>query len=1335
MANITITQLPTAQTLTGAESVPVVQNGVTVQTTTGAIANSPVLTQTFITATAQPALGNSRYLTAGPGLAVVDSGAGGSFSTNLVGAPLALVTSPSGFQVKTATNTLAGRTFQTGNGLAVTNPDGVTGNPVFTLTGIAAAIAGSSGTGMLAIVGGTAIANRSIVGVTNQISVTDGNGAGNPTIGLANNPITPGTGSITVPVGTVAQRSGGLGALRYDTDLNAFEGYTSTGWGTIVAGGSAGTVTSVGVSAPSFLTVANSPITTAGTIALSYSGTALPSANGGTGLTSPGVSGNVLTSTGTGWKSSPASGGGGAGFEVGEVILATDTPATGTWLETGKYYSKAAYPALAAKIGDVADFGTPVAVSQAQLPQVFSVSAPNSTAAYITATNGTITVSVGGAGAIRTTTDGINWQGVPSTATAAFYEVRYLNGIFIAVGASGTIVTSTDGTNWVFRANPNNNNNYSVAFGNGNYVISTALGLVYSSDLINWVVSPTNTGIFNRVIFANSLFIAVGNGGLCYSSPDGITWTSRSAGANGFYDVIFANNIFVAVGANGNCYSSPDGITWTSRSAGSTRLNNIIFANGLFVTVGDNSTIYTSPDGITWTVRVAAATFEALYFTCWNGSNYISVGAAGIYYTSPDGITWTKNFDVSCSTFWNVSVINGKTIAFGGNSSVVLAGAARQEVLQSGAWGYTLTASSATNPRSIAHNGSNLYVAAGANNTILTSPDGQTWTRQSSGYTGVSSLNFDKVFYLNNTWFVLGANVPAAGVVTSTDGITWTPRTTSAAVLNAAAYGASVYVAVGSNGACFSSPDRVTWTSHPAGANVFSDVIFANGVFVAVGSNGACYSSSDGTLWVIRTAGAASFQRIIYANSLFVAVAATGVIYTSPDGTTWTVRTSNVTGQLTDITWNGSIFCAVGTSGVITTSSDGLTWAARTPGDLSVSLLSISWNGTRFVVTNTSNAGVWTSTDGITWLRASTVYQGTTLYSCYLGGKFLAVGSGFIQTSTNGFNWTNCDHVQYVPTGVSKLYKFGSNYYALTTKGLFQSTDGISFSLAGQTLPSSGLLSMAYSGTTLVMLASAISGQPQTFYKSTDGITWAKSAELGVLTTTSTIAGSAADLVYANGNFICGQPTAVVQQLPYTIYTSTDGITWTGRQTPYLAAPSSAMASDGTTAVFMGASGGTFKSIDGGVSWAVLTTVSNVPIVYLNNAWVFAGLNNFTVSTDLQNFVSTGITASAQQAAQFYSSGNSILGVQANNKVLFNKKSSGYVAIPITGSVNIVYTITYKEIPVRGTTALTLVTQNQNIAPNLILEIPLYSYDTATTFWSPPSNAGVGQIAYIYAGA
>jgi hypothetical protein len=64
---------------------------------------------------------------------------------------------------------------------------------------------------------------------------------------------------------------------------------------------SSGTVTSVSATVPAFLSIAGSPITTSGTLAISYSGTALPIANGGTGQTTASAAFNALspvTSTG-----------------------------------------------------------------------------------------------------------------------------------------------------------------------------------------------------------------------------------------------------------------------------------------------------------------------------------------------------------------------------------------------------------------------------------------------------------------------------------------------------------------------------------------------------------------------------------------------------------------------------------------------------------------------------------------------------------------------------------------------------------------------------------------------------------------------------------------------------------------------------------------------------------------------------------------------------------------------------------------------------------------------------------------------------------------------------
>jgi hypothetical protein len=61
MADVRITGLPAAGTITGAELVPVVQGGLTVQTTVSAITSSPSLTQTFLTAGLQTPLHWKRF--------------------------------------------------------------------------------------------------------------------------------------------------------------------------------------------------------------------------------------------------------------------------------------------------------------------------------------------------------------------------------------------------------------------------------------------------------------------------------------------------------------------------------------------------------------------------------------------------------------------------------------------------------------------------------------------------------------------------------------------------------------------------------------------------------------------------------------------------------------------------------------------------------------------------------------------------------------------------------------------------------------------------------------------------------------------------------------------------------------------------------------------------------------------------------------------------------------------------------------------------------------------------------------------------------------------------
>lgn len=111
-------------------------------------------------------------------------------------------------------------------------------------------------------------------------------------------------GTVTSVTGTspVVSSGGATPAISMPAATSSVNGYlTSADWTTF---NSKGSVTSVAASVPSLLSISGSPITSSGTLAITYSGTALPVANGGTGLTAVGTTGNVLTSNGSAWVSS-----------------------------------------------------------------------------------------------------------------------------------------------------------------------------------------------------------------------------------------------------------------------------------------------------------------------------------------------------------------------------------------------------------------------------------------------------------------------------------------------------------------------------------------------------------------------------------------------------------------------------------------------------------------------------------------------------------------------------------------------------------------------------------------------------------------------------------------------------------------------------------------------------------------------------------------------------------------------------------------------------------------------------------------------------------------------
>ena len=269
MANIRISQLPSAPSaITGAELVPIVQNGQTVQTTINNIVSSPSQTQTFLTVGLQSSLPNSRYIGGGLGIGSSDGGAQGLYSLYLNGTSGSLENASTGVIVKTGVNTVAARTIAAGTaGLSVANGSGVSGNPTISLTGLALSAATLSGSGIVSLVSGSYFQQVQLTGTTNQISIANPNGGSNPTFSIADNPALPGSAGAVLPYGTTGQRASVPvnGTLRYNTTTATFEGYANGVWGAIVTGSG---VTSVATGTG----LTGGPITSTGTISIANTG-------------------------------------------------------------------------------------------------------------------------------------------------------------------------------------------------------------------------------------------------------------------------------------------------------------------------------------------------------------------------------------------------------------------------------------------------------------------------------------------------------------------------------------------------------------------------------------------------------------------------------------------------------------------------------------------------------------------------------------------------------------------------------------------------------------------------------------------------------------------------------------------------------------------------------------------------------------------------------------------------------------------------------------------------------------------------------------------------------
>lgn len=340
-----------------------------------------------------------------------------------------------------------------------------------------------------------------------------------------------------------------------------------------------------------------------------------------------------------------------------------------------------------------------------------------------------------------------------------------------------------------------------------------------------------------------------------------------------------------------------------------------------------------------------------------------------------------------------------------------------------------------------------LYVAVGEFGIIRTSPDGQKWTMQESGYLGdLYGVAAGKINGVN--WFVAvggGATREAGGVIlTSVDGLNWNLKVIDRP-MTAVGYGAGAFV-VGGQNRVGKTVDGVNWEFKEAPRQdslreTFLSIVYGGGNFYATSAlqshdgrgHRIIWKSKNGIDWVLVVGRTGELDQRIIARSAdyWYRYGAIGI----SDQNVFLVVGYHSNGQESgNAEWNckglnpnnypnanSFVWCgdfdhytanSFWNSAALDNNSgswahysqDGVTWAERSKPD-QVGLFGLAYGDDTFVAVGNGGAIRLTS-DGQFWqsFQAPTVERLRSVV--YGGGQFLAVGrKGVVVTSKSGVEW------------------------------------------------------------------------------------------------------------------------------------------------------------------------------------------------------------------------------------------------------------------------------------------------------------------------------------------
>ena len=252
-------------------------------------------------------------------------------------------------------------------------------------------------------------------------------------------------------------------------------------------------------------------------------------------------------------------------------------------------------------------------------------------------------------------------------------------------------------------------------------------------------------------------------------------------------------------------------------------------------------------------------------------------------------------------------------------------------------------------------------------------PTGIQWALLPSGFTG----RLWGVEYGAGIFVAVGAN---GTVLTSPDGLVWTQRPTpTTETLWGLKYGCGKFVVAGHNGVILTSTNGIDWEMNPSGVSAhLTDVAFAGETCVVVGNFNTILTSLCGeTPWTLRPVATTNhFQDVTYGGGYFVASGTLGLIASSPDGINWAVQNSGTTNGVPMTAYGNSVWLVGGAGGIILKSTNLVDWDQTVPVPLpepNGHLAGASFANGRFVLVGGVRSGmtggvVLVSTNGSDWV-------------------------------------------------------------------------------------------------------------------------------------------------------------------------------------------------------------------------------------------------------------------------------------------------------------------------------------------------------------------------------